>query len=154
LPYQKKKRPRGVVDTSVLVAGIAAFKGTDFGPLVSSATMLREWIDSRTFTWLVNEEIIDEYKTILARCKVRPNLIAATISLIRSAAEEVPLAAGHDISPDPFDEPFCVCAEEGNADFIVTLNPRDFPQPKLKAHVISPDDPIPTTARKRPRPIR
>lgn len=154
MPYQKKKRPRGVVDTSVLVAGVAAFKATDFGPLVSSAKMLRDWINNRTFTWLVNEEIIDEYKIILARRKVRPNLIAAAISLIRSAAEEVSLAAGHDISPDPFDEPFCICAEKGNADFIVTLNPRDFPQQKLKAHVISPGDPIPTTARKRARPTR
>jgi predicted nucleic acid-binding protein len=152
LPYQKKKRPRGVVDTSVLVAGIAAFKARGFGPLVSSARMLSEWIDNRTFTWLVTEEIIDEYKTILARRKVRPNLIAATISLIRRAAEEIPATAGRDISPDPLDEPFCVCAEEGNADFIVTLNPRDFPKHMLKAHVIGPDDPIPTTARNRPRP--
>ena len=151
MPYQKKKRPRGVVDTSVLVAGIAAFKDVNFGPLVSSAEMLREWIDNRTFTWLVNEEILDEYKIILARRKVRPALIAATISLIRSAAEDVPITEGNDISPDPFDEPFCSCAEEGNADFIVTLNPRDFPQHKLRAHVISPGDPIPTTARKRPR---
>jgi len=141
------------VDTSVLVAGIAAFKAADFGPLVSSAKMLREWIDNRTFTWLVNEEIIDEYKTILERRKVRPHLIAATISLLRSAAEDVPLAAGRDISPDPFDEPFCICAEKGNADFIVTLNLRDFPHQKLKAHMISPSDPIPTTARKRPRSI-
>ena len=143
-----------MVDTSVLVAGIAAFKAADFGPLVASAKILREWIDNRTFTWLVNEEIIDEYKTILKLRKVRPHLIAATISLVRSAAEEVPLATGRDISPDPFDEPFCICAEKGNADFIVTLNPKDFPQPKLKAHVISPGDPIPTTARKRPRAIR
>ena len=81
--------------------------------------MLSEWINGDTFTWLVTEEIIDEYKTILARCKVRPNLIAATISLIRRVAEEVPAAAGDDISPDPLDEPFCVLrGKSGNADFI------------------------------------
>jgi hypothetical protein len=33
-------------------------------------------------------------------------------------------------------------AEEGDADFIVTLNPRDFPQRKLKARVIAPGDPL------------
>lgn len=142
------------MDTSVPVAGIAAFKSRGFGPLVSSARMLRQWIDDRTFTWLVNEEILDEYTVVLARRKVHSNLIGAVISLIRSAAEEVPVATGHDISPDPFDEPFYACAEEGNADFIVTLNPKDFPQEKLRAHVISPDDPIPTTARTRPRPMR
>jgi predicted nucleic acid-binding protein len=151
LPYQKKKLPRGVVDTSVLVAGIAAFKTPGPANLVSSAVMLREWIENSSFTWLVNEEILDEYKAILARLKVRPNLIGTVINLIRSAAEEVPAAGGYDISPDPFDEPFCACAEDGNADFIVTLNPDDFPQNKLKAHVISPSQRIPTTRRARPR---
>lgn len=77
MPYQKKKRPRGVVDTSVLVAGIAAFKKPVPGTLVASAEMLHDWIDNRTFTWLVNEEILEEYKVILARRKVRPHLIGA-----------------------------------------------------------------------------
>jgi hypothetical protein len=62
LPSQKKKRPRGVIDTSVLVAGIAAFKTPAPANLVSSAIMLRQWIENGTFTWLVNEEILDEYK--------------------------------------------------------------------------------------------
>jgi predicted nucleic acid-binding protein len=151
LPRARKKRPRGVVDTSVLVAGIVAFKGHDFGALVRSARLLRDWIENRTFTWLVNEEILDEYKIVLARRGVRPRLIAATISHIRAEAEEVPASTGHDISPDPFDEPFCVCAEAGNADFIVTLNPKDFPQHRLSAHVIDPGDPIPTTGKRRRR---
>jgi predicted nucleic acid-binding protein len=149
LPSQKKKRPRGVIDTSVLVAGIAAFKTPAPANLVSSAIMLRQWIENGTFTWLVNEEILDEYKAILARRKVRSNLIGTVINLIRSAAEEAPSAGGHDISPDPFDKPFCTCAEDGSADFVVTLNPDDFPQHKLKAHVISPDQPLPTTKRAR-----
>jgi predicted nucleic acid-binding protein len=33
--------------------------------------------------------------------------------------------ASFEISPDPKDDPFCLCSEEGNADFIVTLNPKD-----------------------------
>ena len=44
-----------------------------------------------------------------------------------------------EISPDPKDDPFCLCSEEGNADFIVTLNPKDFPQERLRAKVISPE---------------
>jgi hypothetical protein len=43
------------------------------------------------------------------------------------------------VSPDPKDDPFCLCSEEGNADFIVTLNPKDFPQERLRAKVISPE---------------
>jgi hypothetical protein len=31
-----------------------------------------------------------------------------------------------------------LCSEEGNADFIVTLNLKDFPQDRLKAKIISP----------------
>jgi predicted nucleic acid-binding protein len=147
----KKDRLRGVVDTSVLVAGIAAFRDSAVQSLVPSAHLLRDWIDNGTFTWLINEEIVDEYKAILARRGVRSSLIGSAINLIRSQAEETPDVASSDISPDPGDEPFCICAETGNADFIVTLNPRDFPRHKLRAHVISPSDPIPTTGRRRPR---
>lgn len=90
--------------------------------------MLRDWITHHTFTWLLNEEIVDEYKAILMRRKVRSHLIGSAIRLIRMKGEEIPSASGRDISPDPFDEPFCTCAEVGNADFIATLNPADFPQ--------------------------
>ena len=147
----KKYRPRGVVDTSVLVAGMAAFRDSGSASPVPSARFLRDWIDNGTFTWLINEEIVDEYKAVLARRGVRPSIIGAAINLIRAQAEGTPNVSGSGLSPDPGDEPFCVCAETGSADFVVTLNPKDFPQHKLRAHVISPSDPIPTTARKRPR---
>jgi predicted nucleic acid-binding protein len=151
LPYPRKKRPRGVVDTSVLVAGIAAFKQQGAQSSVPSAQFLRDWIDNDTFVWLISEEIVDEYKEILARRGVRPQLIGTTINLIRSQAEDVPEAAGNEVSPNPDDEPFCTCAEMGNVDFIVPLNPADFPQQRLRAHVILPGEPVPTTARTRPR---
>jgi predicted nucleic acid-binding protein len=140
-----------VVDTSVLVAGIAAFRQSGARPPVPSTQFLRDWIDNDTFVWLISEEIVDEYKEILARRGVRPHFIGVAINLIRSQAEEIPATAGNEISPDPDDEPFCTCAETGNADFIVTLNPIDFPQQRLRAHVILPSEPIPTTARMRPR---
>jgi hypothetical protein len=50
--------------------------------------------------------------------------------------------------PDRDDAPFCECAESANADFIVTLNPGDFPQKRLKAKVIAPSDPLPPRERK------
>jgi predicted nucleic acid-binding protein len=31
-----------------------------------------------------------------------------------------------EISPDPGDNCFCACSEEGTADFLVTLNLKDF----------------------------
>ena len=56
-----------------------------------------------------------------------------------------------EVSPDPADDPFCACAEIGNAAFIVTLNPKDFPQRKLRAKVIAPGVTFPTTAPRRAR---
>jgi predicted nucleic acid-binding protein len=58
--------------------------------------------------------------------------------VLRERAEPVNVHASFEISPDPKDDPFCLCSEEGNADFIVTLNPKDFPQERLRAKVISP----------------
>jgi hypothetical protein len=49
------------------------------------------------------------------------------------------------------DDPICACAETGRADFIVKLNPKDFPQRLLSAHVIKPGDDVPMTARRKPR---
>ena len=151
MPYPRKRRPRGVVDTSVLVAGIVAFRQLGAQSPVPSARFLRNWIENETFLWLINEAIIEEYSEILARRGVRPHHIGAALNLIRAQAEEVSDIAGSDISPDPDDEPFCACAEIGKADFIVTLNPVDFPQRRLRAHVIHPGEPIPTTARTRLR---
>jgi predicted nucleic acid-binding protein len=116
-----------------------------------SARLLREWVESGVFVWLVSEEILEEYKAVLERLGVRRHLIGNIINLLREEAEllDVPLTV--EVSPDPADNPFCACAEVGNAAFIVTLNPKDFPQAKLRARVIVPGTSPPTTA---PRPVR
>ena len=88
--------------------------------------------------WLVTEDILDEYKEVLKRLRVRPNLIGKVVNLIRERSEEVRLGSSIEISPDPSDDPFCVCAERGKADFVVTLNPKDFPQERLSAKVVLP----------------
>ena len=113
--------------------------------------MLRDWIERNTFVWLVSDEILLEYKLVLKRLGVRRAVIGKVINLVREEAESVAVAALPDISPDPGDDPFCACAETGRADFIVTLNPRDFPQLLLSAHVIGPAEGIPTTARRKRR---
>jgi hypothetical protein len=61
------------------------------------------------------------------------------VNLIRERAEEVKIRTSTEISPDPGDDPFCLCAEQGRADFVVTLNPKDFPQDRLKATVVLPE---------------
>ena len=137
-PKGKKRRPRGVVDTSVLVAGISGFRKPYVRGKSPSADLLHRWAAKHDFVWLVTEDILDEYKEVLKRLGVRPNLIGSVINLIRERAEQVGVHASFEISPDPEDDPFCLCSEEGSADFIVTLNPKDFPQARLRARVIVP----------------
>jgi predicted nucleic acid-binding protein len=149
LPSRKRRRPRGVVDTSVLVAGIAGFKSVEIAAKGQSSILIREWVDGDTFTWLVTEEILSEYKEVLARLGVRRNVIGALINRLREEAEIIEVRRPAQLSPDPSDDPFCNCAEEGRADFIVTLNPRDFPQTHLTAKVIAPGEAILTTASQR-----
>lgn len=137
-----------MVDTSVLVAGIAGLKTEKIAFQNSSAGMLRDWIENGTFIWLLTDEILLEYKTVLARLNVRRSRIGRVINLLSKEGEHIPASSGASISPDPGDDPFCLCSEQGGADFLVTLNPRDFPQGLLAAHVIAPGERIPTTRRK------
>jgi len=128
-----------VVDTSVLVAGVSGFKENDVPGKNPSADALHKWAEAHSFTWLVSEEILDEYKEVLERLHVRSYLIGRIVNLIRERAEEVKTRRSIEISPDSKDDPFCLCSEQGKADFIVTLNPKDFPEERLRAMVVSPD---------------
>jgi len=85
---RRENRPRGVIDTSVLVAGIAGFKSwrTVENP---SASFLRGWIEHATFTWLVSDDIVSEYKEVPTRLGVRRNLVGEVINLLREEAEFV-----------------------------------------------------------------
>ena len=140
MPRKAKKRQRRVVvDTSVVVPGISGFKETYTPGKNPSADVLHKWAEQRAFVWLASEDILDEYKEVLRRLRVRSHLIGRVMNLIRERAEEVNLRYSAEISPDPGDDPFCLCAEQGKANFIVTLNPKDFPQGRLKAAVVSPE---------------
>ena len=147
---RREQKPRGVVDTSVVVAGVAGFKAGRT-PQNPSAFFLRDWLEHGTFVWLVSEQVLSEYKGVLTRLGVRRHLIGAIINLLREEAEQVNVREESDVSPDPTDNAICACAEQGGAAFIVTLNTKDFPQKKLVAKVILPGDPFPTTRRSRSR---
>ena len=149
-PKQRAQARRGVIDTSVLVAGISGFK-TDLEVTNPSAQLLRTWVQEGHFTWLISADIIAEYKAVLARLGVRRQVAGRIVNLLREEAEEVNVPSTAEVSPDPGDDPICACAEHGRADFIATLNKKDFPQRRLSAKVITPDQPLPTRrSRKRP----
>lgn len=134
----RKRKPRAVVDTSVLVAGISGFREPFVSGRNPSADALHKWAERDNFVWLISEDILEEYKEVLKRLRVRPNLIGNVINLIRERAEEIEVHSSFELSPDPKDDPFCLCAEQGKADYIVTLNTRDFLQHRLKAKVVLP----------------
>lgn len=138
----RKRKPRAVVDTSVLVAGISGFREPFVSGRNPSADVLHRWAEKNHFVWLVTEDILDEYKEVLKRLRVRSNLIGRVVNLIRERAEEVKVRSSAEISADPKDDPFCLCAESGKADFAITLNPGDFPQQYLKSKVVVPREPL------------
>lgn len=143
------RAPRGVIDTSVVIAGAAAFRGTPLRPETESGKLLLRWIEEGHFQWLYSEEILDEYKEILKRFNVRPGVIGRFINLVREEGVSVRVRKSGSVSPDPGDDPFCACAELGNASFLVTLNPRDFPQQRLAAKIIRPGEDLPASRKKR-----
>jgi len=138
-PKARKRGPRAVIDTSVLVAGISGFREPFVPGRNPSADVLHRWSERNNFVWLVTEDILEEYKEVLKRLRVRSSLIGRVVNLIRERAEEVRARPTVEVSPDPKDDPFCLCSEQGNADFIVTLNPKDFPEDWLKAKIVPPD---------------
>ncbi len=140
MPWKvSRRKPRVVVDTNVLLAGISGFREPFISGRNASADLLHRWAEADNFIWLLTEDILDEYKEVLKRLRVRPNLIGQVINLIRERAEQIQRGGAAAISPDPNDDPFCFCAEKGKAAFLITLNPRDFPQKHLKAKVILPE---------------
>ena len=90
----------------MLVAGIAGFKSWRTVHS-ASARLLRDWIENESFAWLVTEEILVEYKHVLRKLGVRPNLIGAIINLLREEAEFVDVRFTHEVSSDPDDNVFC-----------------------------------------------
>ena len=145
-PKRWKQPPRGVVDTSVLVAGVSGFR--DEPSDNPSAALIAAWTEAPTFVWLLTEEILSEYTEVLERLRVRS--ARTIVALIREQGQLVRTIKRIQDLPDRDDAPFCECAESADADFIVTLNPSDFPQSRLKAKVISPGDPLPARRRKAP----
>lgn len=139
-PAKARRGIRVFIDTSVLIAGVRAFRQSYIRGKNASADILHGWLMSRAFVWLVSAEILEEYKEILHRKGVPIYVAGRLVNLLQEeAVPVVPHSRGH-ISPDARDNCFCWCAEDGSAQFLVTLNPRDFPQDRLSARVIAPQE--------------
>jgi len=70
----------------VVAAGVAGFKA-GVTPMNDSARLIRGWIENDSFVWLVSADILDEYKAVLGRLRVRPALVGtipASTTVIRT----------------------------------------------------------------------
>jgi hypothetical protein len=78
-----------VVDTSVLVAGVAGMKTSVHESNVASAKFVQRWVEERTFVWLISDEILEAYREVLARMGVRRPLIGKIVNTLRAKGEPV-----------------------------------------------------------------
>jgi len=53
-----------VVDTNVLVAGVSGFRKPYIRRRNHSGDLLHDWAEKSSFTWLVTEDILDEYQEV------------------------------------------------------------------------------------------
>jgi hypothetical protein len=81
---------------------------------------------------------LDEYKEVLKSPRVRPHLTWRVINLIRERAEEIKARSTVEISLDTREDPYYVCAEQDTGDFMMTLNPSDFPGAAPQAKAVPP----------------
>lgn len=126
------------------MAGISGFRSGIVSSSNPSAQLLRDWIERATFTWLLSEEILSEYKAVLRRLKVRRETIGALINLLREEAELLSPGTKGSISLTP---------EMSHFVLVQRLTMRIFSSHSireifLKAHslpkVLAPGEPLPS----------
>ncbi|MBI3697893.1 MAG: putative toxin-antitoxin system toxin component, PIN family, partial [Acidobacteria bacterium] len=113
---------RVVFDTNVVVS--AALK-----PQGLESKVLELVADQRVTLW-VSPAILAEYQEVMLRPKLplEPARAKKLLSQLRAAASVVQPAEMLSISSDEANNRFLECAEEAQADFLVTGNKRHFPK--------------------------
>ncbi len=128
---RRRKRLRLVIDTMVVIRGARALRQKPPAPNTPELLLVLSWTeDEHAFDWLFSEAILEEYREVLRRLKVPRDTVGRFINLLREAGVLVEIKERGEYSPDPKDDPFYHCAIEGDGDYIVTDNTRDFPPVK------------------------
>ena len=116
---------RIVLDTNVLVSALLSPHGPP--------ARLLDLILAGKVRLLVDDRILDEYREVLLRPRFGfdPDDVATLLSFFETAAERVLAGPPPLVLSDPDDLPFAETAVAGNADALVTGNPRHFPGSRL-----------------------
>lgn len=124
-------RPSVVLDTNVVVSAHLTSEG--FEHFVLDLAL------SGRLQLYVSAEVLEEYQEVLSRDKFAfdKKLISESLALIRKHSKLVKPARSLKASSDPFDNKFLECAEEAEADFLVTGNKRHFPAKWRKSKIVN-----------------
>ena len=121
-----------VVDTNVLVSALLSRTGP---PRIILKLLL-----SKKAEWLVNDLILEEYEEVLGRRDFgfKPSQIQALMEFIRRYGVHVPYLPQKVSVPHVDDLPFLLCAQQGEADTLITGNKKHFPFRDQPFHIESP----------------
>lgn len=142
---RRRRRPRLVIDTMAVIRGARALRQKPPVPTTPELVLILSWVeDEHVFDWLFNEPILEEYREVLRRLKVPRNAVGRFINLLREAGVLIEGEEQGEYSPDPKDDPFYHCAIDGDADYIVTDNVKDFPpaRGRKKPVILSPQEAV------------
>jgi len=108
-----------IVDTNVLIS--ASVKGRD------PESIILFLVSNPDFEWIVSEEILMEYKSVLARKKLKlsPDLKQRWFNIIDAFTTIIDVNISVDFPRDPKDAKFLECAIASSADYLITGD-RDF----------------------------
>lgn len=127
----KMLRPRVVLDTNVVVS--AHLKEDGFERFVLDLAL------NHKLQLFLSPEILEEYRGVLARAKLRvnPERVAASFQLIHKASTTVVPDRKITAAKDPDDNKFLECATKAQADYLVTGNKKHFPKQWGKTRVVN-----------------
>ena len=122
-----------IIDTNIIVSALLS-RHAD-----SSTVKILDHVFDRTLIPVYNDEILNEYSTVLRRAKFNfsEQLINATLDAIKQSGFSSERIASDENLPDPKDIVFYEITLSVNGAYLVTGNTKHFPQ---KPFVVTPTE--------------
>lgn len=116
---------KAVIDTNVVLAGLANPHGAAF-------KILRRFLQQQ-FEWINSAPIFDEYRNVLlVSQKIHPARLQIFLYLLQKTSTFVRIPGVLQLCKDTDDDKFLETAITGHADFLVTKNLKHFPHPSYQ----------------------
>ena len=124
-------RPGVVLDTNVIVSAHLKEEGLE--------RFVLDLALARKLQLFLSDEILEEYAGVLARAafELSPAKVAASLRLLEKAATMIYPQKKITAAKDPDDNKFLECAAEAQADYLVTVNKKHFPQQLQRTRIVN-----------------